>query len=175
MRALRRWCYGEYRWMVFAPSCKPARLQSVFRQGLPCRRAARIKLGHYRISHDLGACITGQMIGAAPRFKAILSLGSRKQLSPDLLKRVDALMRRTFDLAEERNRIVHDPWYLDKDTDQPGQFRSMPFKKPHYGIKDIGESDIRKTLDAIRVRRDEAGKLCAEIVDALSTSQRKPL
>src|SRR6478735_1769727 len=56
---------------------------------------------------------------------------------PHLLQFVDAvkkLMGRTYDIQDQRNRIIHDPWYVATVTSlsghgSPAQFKSMPAKE----------------------------------------------
>jgi hypothetical protein len=69
------------------------------------------------------ACLTSQMMGAGPRYRAIISLLkieqeniNRVDIKPtphDLSGKIISLSNKTLALAEHRNRIVHDPWYLD--------------------------------------------------------------
>ena len=69
------------------------------------------------IEAEKGACITSQMLGATNRYKTIISLLKQRKTRAfaQLASDADALMRKSYDGQEERNRIVHDAWYLYED------------------------------------------------------------
>src|SRR5262249_8026483 len=82
-----------------------------------------------------------------------------------------ALMRKTFDVNEERNRIIHDAWYLYTATGEPAQFKSMSFKNPKYGVHPVDMSHIDETLSRIG-RRQVAASQLRESVNALIRTLR---
>ena len=120
------------------------------------------------------ACITSQIMGVGPRCKAIISLG-RIYLLDDkaVLHPFRALMSRSYELADRRARIVHDPWYIDVDLKQPSQFRAMPYSDPHYGQRDITDAEIAKLIEGIRGLQKTAGELRAVVQAALAASTKK--
>ena len=108
-----------------------------------------------------GACVTAQMIGATNRYRTIISL-LRQRSHRDfnaLIASVDKLMKKSYDLAEDRNRIVHDPWYL-YDTNV-AQFRAMPVKDPRFGVCEIDTAEIEEFLATAKARSDESDRLTA--------------
>jgi hypothetical protein len=112
-----------------------------------------------------GACLTGQIMGASPRFLAIIALATLKQVNEKVIEEVRDLMRRTFDVQEARNRAIHDPWFISGGaTGQVAQFKSMPKKELVYGMKDVDEAEIKKLIERIRRRSQDAlslqDKLC---------------
>jgi hypothetical protein len=78
-------------------------------------------------------------------------------------------MRKTYDVGETRNRIIHDAWYLYTATGQPAQFKSMPFKNPKYGIHPVDMHEINKALEQIARRQKSASKLRDEVIALLRT------
>ena len=102
------------------------------------------------IPGHVGACITSQIMGSYSRFKCIVTLSYKARLSPALIKRVETLMQQSAETQEARNRIVHDPWYLEKVTGVSAQFRSVPYKGREYGHKEIDELEIDALLASIR-------------------------
>jgi len=115
------------------------------------------------VSPYFGSCITGQMIGVTPRFRAVIALATAKGLAVHKIEEVRVLMNDTYNPQDQRNRIVHDPWYLDKETGQPAQFRSMPSKKLLYGIVDIDIKEINATIDRIGRRTQRVRTLRNEL------------
>jgi hypothetical protein len=118
----------------------------------------------------LASCITSQLMGAAPRFRAIIALGKFRKVRNNLIESAVKLMQRTFDIAEQRNRLTHDPWYIETTSGQPAQFKSFSFKDEKYGIHEIDPSEIDKLLVQIRERIALASKLRDEISSALQPS-----
>jgi hypothetical protein len=134
------------------------------------------------IDHQAGACITAQMSGAVPRYRAIITqLTMRSHSDPrykPFIKQTKGLMERTHGPQDERNRIVHDPWYLivnpmppgllnhwpnDKSSlgpdEKPAQFRSMPYKGLNFGVIEIDLENIEETIKAFMELEAEAAKM----------------
>src|SRR5947207_1581421 len=51
-------------------------------------------------------CLTGQMIGATPRLKAIQAIAELEEWSDGLKNKIRSFSQKTFELAEKRNRAV---------------------------------------------------------------------
>ena len=62
-----------------------------------------------------GACITAQMIGVMPRMRALIALAHRKGCDEALLKKLNKFTTKVDGLGRQRNRVVHDPWYVKDD------------------------------------------------------------
>lgn len=116
------------------------------------------------IPPHLGACITGQIMGASPRFLAIIALATAKGIDAAKIEKVRELMNQTFSVQEERNRIIHDPWYLELKTESPGQFKSMPKKDLRYGMADVEQHQIEQLKDRIARRTNSARALWNELL-----------
>jgi hypothetical protein len=88
-------------------------------------------------------------MGATPRFKMIASLGELVGVSNDLLNKTQKLKGQQYEIAEQRNRIVHDPWFV---VEERGVRSSPPvttqFKSS--GHLTISETEIIETLTQIR-------------------------
>ncbi len=76
----------------------------------------------------LGACLTAQIIGVRPRCLTIIALLSHRGFKSDKVKKIRKFMEKTSSLSDDRNRLVHDPWFLDKIVSTPKQLRTMPKK-----------------------------------------------
>jgi hypothetical protein len=87
----------------------------------------------------------------------------------DLAKVADELMRKTIDPADQRNRIVHDPWYVTDDQARlTSQFRSMPTKDPQFGICDVDAKELEAVIQAADKLAGAAGDLREKIRAALA-------
>ena len=115
------------------------------------------------------ACASASVMGATNRYKIIISLLRQRKhrKSDDLIESVEKLMRKTYDPTEDRNRIVHDPWYL-YDTDV-AQFRAMPAKDPKFGVCKVDTNDIERFLKTANEVSEKAAFLRQQIIVALAT------
>jgi len=75
-------------------------------------------------------------------------------------------MQKTFDPAEQRNRIVHDPWYVT-DAEVPAQFRSMPTKDQRFGVFKVDETQLEAVIQTANELASSAGDLRKKIRSAL--------
>jgi hypothetical protein len=120
-----------------------------------------------------GACVTAQMMGVWPRFNAIIALlksrtGYWDEKTLDgLLKLINKLSQDCRDPSEERNRIVHDPWFILKG-EQTAQFRSMPKGEPLYGFSTVAADSIGATLNKIDALTLRARALHTRVLAVLS-------
>lgn len=121
----------------------------------------------------LMASVTSQIMGVNPRCKVIEALGRAHKIDDAILKKVRRLKNDSFSVADWRNRWVHDPWYSDKDTDEPSQFRAMPPIDPQYGLCDIKEDEVERTISETRALKERTVKLLNKIQDALRSSKKQ--
>jgi hypothetical protein len=119
---------------------------------------------------DNGASITAQMMGAGNRYRTIISLLRQRKTAvfDKLAEEADALMRRTFDPQEDRNRIIHDAWYIYDD--RTSQFRAMPPKDQRFGVCTVDVAKIEQTIASAEKLVARAGALWREIHAALASS-----
>jgi hypothetical protein len=117
------------------------------------------------IAPEIGACITAQIMGPAPRFRIIITLLNRvnSDTATKLVKQFRELMNVTSDVGEERNRIIHDAWYLYTPTGQAAQFKSMSYRDQRYGIHTIDMKHIDEVLARIGRRQATASSLRNEV------------
>ncbi len=109
------------------------------------------------------ACVTAQLMGATNRYRAIESLlAQRKKPKFDNAReQITKLKQRTYDPQEDRNRIIHDPWYLFDA--KAAQFRAMPPKDPRFGVCAIDVEKIETCIRTANDLADRAAKIRLEI------------
>ena len=119
------------------------------------------------------ACITAQMLGAGPRYKAVYSLLQQRNTDEfrQLGEEAKELMNKTFDHSEKRNRIIHDPWYVTNA--KPAQFRAMPTKDPRFGVFEIDNIGIEAVIAAGNRLESQVSDLRVKILAALEASRKK--
>lgn len=69
----------------------------------------------------VAAAITSQINGPVPRMRVILSLLEVKGASQAVRDKLVAYMNKTHGIADQRNRVVHDPWLYEWTTDNVQQ------------------------------------------------------
>ena len=124
--------------------------------------------------HILGACLTAQIGGLHNRVEAIKTLIAVRGLDPKFINKFEEFSNKCRDPQERRNRIVHDPWYLDLKTMTPAQWKSLPRKDLHYGMKHIDEAYVAETIEMIPKCSARARELNEAVYDALQASLKKP-
>ena len=102
------------------------------------------------------SCLTGQLSGHRPRAGAVTALCELRGVDQLLTSEIKSLSDRLGDFSQQRNRIVHDAWYLS-DTSKVAQSRSQTYQKERYGFKQITEqeldrlnADIGRYVDKVR-------------------------
>jgi hypothetical protein len=117
------------------------------------------------------ACITAQINGATPRYRAVVLLLRQRNHNNlnKLSEKAKELMQKTFDPTEKRNRIVHDPWYVITDQKLTAQFKAMPSKDSRFGIYQVDAEEIESVIEVARKLTDQVHNLRSEIQAVLST------
>jgi len=124
-----------------------------------------------QIPEDLALCITGQIMGATPRLKIIEALCKYLGLPEPLLKKAKKLKELQYGVAEQRNRIVHDPWFLVREPFGPIQTTQLKSSPP--GHQEVTENEIRKTLTKIEALAAQAANLQLEFRETLYALRQK--
>lgn len=122
---------------------------------------------------ETGACLTAQMIGIRPRFLTIIALCTHAQFPKDFITKIEDVMNKGVKPGEGRNRVIHDPWYLELMSQQAAQFRAMPAKKLTYGFKPMPKEELDDILEKIAKYSGKITDLRMTILAELSS--RKPL
>lgn len=101
------------------------------------------------------ACITSQMIGPGPRLRALIALLQFRKVKSKHTGKLTEFMNKAHGLARSRNRVVHDPWYLEGNSRKVYQFESSSASGvPKYGFKPVKKKEVIKLLSDIREHRD---------------------
>ena len=101
----------------------------------------------------LSACVTGQMMGLRPRFNAIKGILKLHQRPSNDISRIDRLLQQSYDLSDQRNRVVHDPWFIHLTTSER-----------HRYVATVGKAN-NPTLDFIPVSLGALELLAKQIHD----------
>ena len=119
--------------------------------------------------HDAatGACLTAQIMGAWPRMLTITALCTNRRLPEKVLNQIDDVGRKLRGVQDRRNRILHDPWYLEDASQQTQQYRAMPKDELVIGFQEVTEQYLLETLEKIERRITMVNELKQAITAAL--------
>lgn len=115
------------------------------------------------IDLKVGACMTGQMIGPAPRFNALLQSAVNRGMSAQIIDRIKKVKGHASGYFDKRNRIVHDAWLEDVDTGEPHQFRGKSKHDPAFGPTPVSDQALKDFLVELRKHREEVNALVSDI------------
>jgi hypothetical protein len=68
-----------------------------------------------QIKMPVGYCFTAQVIGPARKLDAYIAI-ARWRGADKFMGTLEGFAKRTAQLAERRNRIIHDPWHIEGDN-----------------------------------------------------------
>lgn len=121
-----------------------------------------------------GACITAQFMSIWPRYDTIKALllyrAEHEPTFTEFVSVLNTLSGKTRKPSEDRNRIIHDPWYADAGDGQTTQLRSMPRSDPIYGLLNRDRDEILATIASIGRLSQRAQKLRNRIEAAVRAS-----
>jgi hypothetical protein len=114
----------------------------------------------------LMGCITAQIMGHYPRFNAIIALLTYHHMNQKLIDFTRKQSGAVAELAEERNRVVHDAWYMETDRGEPHRYKSMSKKELEFGLHPHSISEIEELLKKISSRVEAVNRLAEQITAA---------
>lgn len=132
------------------------------------------------IEQTAGACLTTQMNGTTPRLRAIKALMELRGSAPELITRLNKFTADLVTPQEDRNRAVHDPWFVGAESKEVSQIRKaivnnrVVYEKLSVKLDELKAiyQTSKKTLIRFNRLRDE---ILAESIDALLERRRKRL
>jgi hypothetical protein len=119
----------------------------------------------------LSACLTAQLMGFAPRMKALIALFNLRGITDKDHKALQTTFDKSNELAQRRNRIVHDPWLVSQATNSTVTYRAHVPNKLRLEL-----AFIPHTLEAINKLAKEIRKFddhCFNQFDGLLATYRQ--
>jgi hypothetical protein len=89
------------------------------------------------VTDEDGACLTSQFPSMIARMRALIALVRLNGSSDELARRLNAFTSEVDALIRQRNRVIHDPWFVDTDTNEVTRLeitadrRLVRERKPH--------------------------------------------
>jgi len=113
------------------------------------------------------ACVTSHIMGFGNRMKALISLMKLHGVGQYDIEKLKSILIRSYELNETRNRIVHDPWMFNKDTNERVRYAAHVDKKQiiQMDMKPMSEAELLETARSIRTLEDRCWETCDSILD----------
>lgn len=125
------------------------------------------------VQQHAGACITAQIIAPIPRFKALVALLSLRGASDAAIKRINSLSGTANDLAEKRNRIVHDSSAVHKASGQFSQLRITADRKLKFDFVPVEMAELKQVEDRIKKLISDLGCAIQDAMDELPAYDKR--
>lgn len=119
------------------------------------------------VEQHFGACVTAQIIAPVPRFKALVSLLRLRGADEASLKRLNSLSGSADELAQLRNRIVHDFSGMHRRTKKFSQLRITADRKLTFEFVEVPMHELKQTEERIKKLIADVGNAIQDAIDAL--------
>lgn len=141
-----------------------------------------IDLGIWALSEapqQLVACVTAQLMGTHTRMNAFMALAELRGAKKETIDQVKTFKTKRIDpLSERRNRAVHDPRWLDENTETMHRLEITAKPSPHFEFVPESPDDLAKVHTLIHTTVTDFGALRDSVIaeiEALPAESRPPL
>ncbi len=125
------------------------------------------------IEPNIGACLTAQIAGSGRKMDAFISLLRLLKVGAPTADEWDKFAKRVAGLAEQRNRAIHDPWFLH-DPEKPKRLEVTARRKLRNEMVPMSTIEVAALAANIETLTLEFDKIVMEIaLDGLATSLKK--
>jgi hypothetical protein len=121
-----------------------------------------------RIPETTGFCFTAQVIGPARKLDAYTAL-ARLRGAKKFIGELDIFSQDTTKLAERRNRIVHDPWYVFVAQSSPCRLETTARRKLRHQFVQVTKDEILSIINDIDSHAKRFLALHLKIINAIGT------
>ncbi|MGC9953208.1 MAG: hypothetical protein ABSD21_02890 [Rhizomicrobium sp.] len=130
-----------------------------------------LRLAH--IEPSIGACITAQIAGSGRKLDAFISLSGFLRASAPSANDWEKFASKVAGVAERRNRVVHDPWFLI-DPENPIRLEATARKKLRLEMILVPTTEVNKLAKDIEKLRAKFEDMARFAITSLpSTSPEK--
>lgn len=116
------------------------------------------------------SCITGRLIGYRPRAEAVTALCELRGIDAKIISAIKAFSNELGGINNERNRIIHDAWYVSSEG-EVNQFKIPVYGKERFGFREVDDGEIESLINRIRAKVDALRKLRGDLFAALHPSR----
>jgi hypothetical protein len=118
------------------------------------------------VEPEAGACLTAQFSSVRARGDALVSLCHLAKLPEKSMRQVNKFCSAILGVADQRNRLAHDPWSTDARTGKVYRFQRTAKGRLDQGYKLVTELDLKDITDSIGKLADRFHVIKTEVLDA---------
>jgi hypothetical protein len=97
-----------------------------------------------------GACITSQIGSVGPRMRALISLVHFRKGNDNILRELATYMRAIEGLSRQRNRYIHDPATIGKESGKISRINVTADLRLDFGFKDVDLKEMARIFQKVR-------------------------
>jgi hypothetical protein len=103
-------------------------------------------LGLARIPQNVGICFTAQSAGSARKFDAYIAV-ARLKGAESFAGELDKFAKAVASVAERRNRVVHDPWFIITADGKPHRYEATARRKLRSEYIHVTREEMEKLVN----------------------------
>ena len=121
-----------------------------------------------RIPADMGTCFTAQTMSSARKLDAYIAI-ARLRGADSFAGELDKFAKDVAGIAERRNRVVHDPWFIFTAKGKPRRFEATARRKLRREHIPVTPTEMLKLISDIEAILTRFVELNARIKGAVGT------
>lgn len=123
-----------------------------------------------QLEPNVGACLTTQFPGVVARMNALISLARQQKVNKARIGRLNKFKTLATALADERNRLVHDPWLFGYNSKKLYRLHKTAREHLEYEYKVVTEAELTALEARMSGALDRLRDLRREILHAFWSS-----
>lgn len=122
-----------------------------------------------RLEEEQGACLTAQFSNATARLEALISLARVQGISAKNLMKLNGIKAEMHGLRDQRNRFVHDPWFLGHPSQQHYRLELTAKGKLVHAYKPVSEDEARAVCSNIEALNNRFSEIRSAVLEEFYT------
>ena len=125
------------------------------------------------VEQSAGACITAQIMSPTNRLRALVSLVRFRGASKAAIDKINGLSGTMNDIAEKRNRYVHDASMVNVETGEFKQLRITADRTLRFEFSDVTITELKQLEERISKLIHETAVAIQDALDELPPYEKR--
>lgn len=130
--------------------------------------------GLAELNDRTGACFTANIFSMDARMKTLISLLHHRGIAQPTIDKFNKFANDIREIANKRNRIVHDPWHAREPDGKPRRVQITAERKLVYGNQLVETADVEKVSVEIEAFIYRFDSIISETGEHWSLRSRSP-
>ena len=122
---------------------------------------------------EAAACLTAQFAGTPSRFNALIALVKLRGGSTTMVEKIEAFHKASNALVARRNRVIHDPWVLERSSLRPYRLEISAQKHLIFEYRPMDTRSVLAIAEDIANHINLFGDLINELIGEVHTLSEK--